>query len=90
MKKITKIAGILLALVLIALTGAIIVFRNEIRTLASLKKIDNYGMYQMTYYGDYGLDELLEQGFSSDKELEDFIMDRLTHGIPVNVDVHNG
>ena len=35
MKKITKIAGILLALVLIALTGAIIVFRNEIRTLAS-------------------------------------------------------
>ena len=29
-------------------------------------------------------------GGSSDKELEDFIMDRLTHGIPVNVDVTGG
>ena len=58
MKKIKKIIGILLVLVLIVLTGAVIVFRNEIRSLASLKKIDDYGMYQMTYYGDYGLDEL--------------------------------
>ena len=90
MKKIKKIIGILLVLVLIVLTVAVIVFRNEIRSLASLKKIDDYGMYQMTYYGDYGLDELLQQGFSSDKELEDFIMDRLTHGIPVNVDVTGG
>lgn len=90
MKKIKKITGILLVLVLIVLTGAVIVFRNEIRTLASLKKVDDYGMYQMMYYGDYGLDELLQQGFSSDKELEDFIMNRLTHGIPVNVDVTGG
>lgn len=59
MKKFKKIIGILLVLVLIALTGAVIVFRNEIRTIASLKKVDDYGMYQMTYYGDYGLDELL-------------------------------
>ena len=29
-------------------------------------------------------------GGASDKELEDFIMDRLTHGIPVNVDVTGG
>ena len=43
--KIKKIIGILLVLVLIALTGAVIVFRNEIRTIASLKKIDDYGMY---------------------------------------------
>lgn len=35
MKKIKKITGILLVLVLIVLTGAVIVFRNEIRTLAS-------------------------------------------------------
>ena len=35
----------------------------------------------MTYYGDYGLDVFFSRG-SSDKELEDFIMDRLTHGIP--------
>ena len=36
------------------------------------------------------LDELLQQGFSSDKELEDFIIKRLTHGIPVDVDVTGG
>ena len=44
----------------------------------------------MTYYGDYGLDELLEKGFSSDEELESFITKRLTHGIPVNIDVTGG
>lgn len=90
MKKIRKVIGILLVVVLIVLTGAIIIFRNEIRTLASFKKVDDYGMYQMTYYGDYGLDELLQQGFSSDRELEDFIIRRLTHGIPVNIDVTGG
>ena len=72
MKKIKKVTGILVVVVLIVLAGAIMIFRNEIRTLASFKKVDDYGMYQMTYYGDYGLDELLQQGFSSDKELEDF------------------
>ena len=72
MKKIWKVTGILLVVVLIVLAGAIMIFRNEIRTLASFKKVDDYGMYQMTYYGDYGLEELLQQGFSSDKELEDF------------------
>lgn len=89
-KKIKLIIGIVLSLLLAVSVIAVIVFRNEIRTLASLKKIDDYGMYQMTYYGDYGLDELLEQGFSSDKELESFIIKRLTHGIPVNIDVTGG
>ena len=62
MKKIKKIIGILLALVFIVLAGAVIIFRNEIRTLATLKKVDDYGMYQMTYYGDYGLDVFFSRG----------------------------
>lgn len=37
-------------------------FRNELRSLMSLKMIDDYGMYQMSYYGDYGFDEFLEVG----------------------------
>lgn len=90
MKKIKKVTGILVVVVLIVLAGAIMIFRNEIRTLASFKKVDDYGMYQMTYYGNYGLEELLQQGFSSDKELEDFIIRRLTHGIPVDIDVTGG
>lgn len=43
----------------------------------------------MKYYGDYGLNELLKQGFSSDKELEDFVMDRLTHGFPVIIEYYS-
>lgn len=89
--KVMKIVRItifsLLSLALILLITAVIIFRNELRTLASLKKVDDYGMYQMTYYGDYGLDELLEKGFSSDRELEDFIIKRLTHGLPININV---
>lgn len=89
-KKLKTVAIVLFSLILITLIGAIFLFRNEIRTLMSLKKVDDYGMYQMTYYGDYGLDELLEQGFTSDKELEDFIMNRLTHGIPISINVTGG
>ena len=64
-----------------------IVFRNEIRSIWSLEKIDDYGMYQMTYYGNYDLDGLLEQGVTSDLELQDYIVKELTHGIPVKIDV---
>ena len=53
--KVMKIVRItifsLLSLALILLITAVIIFRNELRTLASLKKVDDYGMYQMTYYG---------------------------------------
>ena len=77
------IIGLLIAV--IAVAGFI--FRNEIRTLCSIKKLDDYGMYQMTYYGNYNLDELLEQGVTSDLELQDYIIKELTHGIPIHIDV---
>ena len=41
MKKIKKVIGILLVMVLIVLAGAIMIFRNEIRTLASFKKVED-------------------------------------------------
>lgn len=47
-------------------------FGNELRSLMSLKKIDDYGMYQMMYYGDYGFDEFLEKGAASDADIEAF------------------
>ena len=80
------IIGLLIAV--IAVAGFI--FRNEIRTLCSIEKLDDYGMYQMTYYGNYNLDGLLEQGVTSDLELQDYIIKELTHGIPIHIDVVGG
>ena len=54
-----------------------ILFRNEIKTLKTLKKIDNYGMYKMIYYGDYGFDYFLKQGVKNDKDIEEFVTKRL-------------
>jgi hypothetical protein len=35
---------------------------DEVKTLNSIKKIDEYPLYTMTYYGDYGFDEFLKKG----------------------------
>jgi len=42
-------------------------FKNAIQSLTTLKKVDDYGMFQMTYYGDYGFDEFLKVGFTDTK-----------------------
>ena len=60
---------------------------NELRSLMSLKKIDNYGMYQMTYYGDYGFDDFLEVGASNDADIETFVTKRLLKGLPIDLGV---
>ena len=45
------IAAIILCLLLL--------FKNELKTLSSLQNLDDYGMYRMSYSGDYGFDDLL-------------------------------
>lgn len=72
---------------LVIVVGVIALFWNELRTLFSLKKIDDYGAYQMTYYGDYGFDEFLEVGASNDKDIEKFVTKRLLKGMPINLGV---
>ena len=62
-------------------------FRNELRSLMSLKKLDDYGMYQMIYYGDYGFDEFLEIGAAHDSDIEAFVTKRLLKGLPINLGV---
>lgn len=75
------------ALLLVLLITVLIVFRNELRSLTSLTKVDNYGMYQMTYYGDYGFDEFLETGASNDSDIEAFVTKRLLNGLPIDLGV---
>lgn len=67
--------------------AALILFRNELRSLMSLKKIDDYGMYQMSYYGDYGFDKFLEVGAKSDADIEAFVTKRLLKGLPIDLGV---
>ena len=38
---------------------------DEQRTLASLQKVDDFPLYVMTYYGDYGFDDYLKEGTAS-------------------------
>ena len=51
---------------------------NILRSLYSLKKRDDYPMYTMTYYGDYGFDDFLAQGATNDDDLLSFVQSRVT------------
>ena len=81
--------GIVVVL-LVIVVGAIALFWNELRTISSMTKIDDYGAYQMTYYGDYGFDEFLEVGAQSDADIEKFVVRKLLKGIPIDLGVTGG
>jgi hypothetical protein len=88
MKKLVKRIVLGIFAILIILIGVCVaLFWNELRSLSTLKKIDDYGMYQMTYYGDYGFDKFLETGAKSDADIEAYVTKRLLKGIPINLGV---
>ena len=90
-KKILRRTGITLLIVVLVITvTAVILFWNELRSLSSIKKIDDYGMFQMTYYGDYGFDEFLLKGAANDGDIEDFVTKRLLKGLPIDLNVTGG
>lgn len=60
------------------------------RTISSIAQIDDYGAYQMTYYGDYGFDEFLEAGTQSDADIENFVVKRLLKGLPIDLGITDG
>ncbi|TCT17157.1 linear amide C-N hydrolase (choloylglycine hydrolase family) [Natranaerovirga pectinivora] len=77
--KRTIITTVSLILVIVLLIG--VLFHNEIATIASIKKINDRPVYEMTYYGDYAFDKFLETGASSAEELELFLRKSLARGI---------
>ena len=81
------ILGCLAALVLAAVLGGAFLFRHELRTLDTLKKIDDNVLYSMKYDGDYGFDEFLETGASTDGELVKFVTSRLLRGLPLEFSI---
>lgn len=88
MKKILiKVVLILACFFIVGVFTAGALFFNELRSLTSLKKVDDYPMYTMTYYGDYGFDEFLEIGAEKDSDIEEFVTNRLLKGLPIDLGV---
>lgn len=83
-KRLLAGTGILL---LAVLALSLFLFRNELRSLMSLQKLDDYGMFRMTYYGDYGFDKFLETGAACDTDIEVFVTKRLLKGLPIDLGV---
>ena len=80
-----KIGLLFLALIIILVAGAGWIFRNEVKTMASIEKIDDYGFYTMEYRGDYGFDDFLQVGAGSDEELIQFVAQKLLKGLPISI-----
>lgn len=83
---IRKVLCWIIAVVLVLAAAAGIVFRNEIKTVNSIKKIDNYGFYSMEYKNDYGFSDFLKVGASSNEELIQFVIGKILKGIPVKIE----
>lgn len=86
-KIIAVISGGVAGLLILALSGFLFLFRHELKTLSSFQKIDDNVLYVMEYDGDYGFDEFLESGASSDGELVEFVTKRLLKGIPLEFSI---
>lgn len=77
-------------LIVIAAVAFIALFWNEMKTLSTLKKVDEYPLYTMTYEGDYGFDEFLKTGASSDRDIEKFVTRRLLKGLDIDLGITGG
>ena len=84
---ILRILMILGCFLVVAVFAALGLFFNELRSLSTLKKVDNYPMYTMTYYGDYGFDDFLKVGAKNDSDIEAFVTKRLLKGLPIDLGV---
>ena len=93
MKKALKVTSLVLAAIiavfLLALAVLSFLFRNEISAISSIglrkPRVENSlqgGIYQMTFTGDYYFEDYLAQGGAkNDRELLDFIMNKMTKGL---------
>jgi len=59
--------------------------KNALRSLASIEKIDDYGMFRMTYFGDYGFDDFLKVGAKCEDDLDAFFSKHLFSDVSLNM-----
>ena len=82
-------------MVAVVLLTVVLLWQNEIRTLLSIEEIrprdaehHDGAVYYVDVRGGFYLDDLIEQGgISSDSELADFIVNRLTKGLVKNLKI---
>ncbi len=86
-KRILLLIGCLLLLLLVF---AVTLFWDEGRSLTTLTKLDDYGMFRMTYHGDYGFDDFLLTGADNDLAMESFVSRRLLKGLPIDLNITGG
>ena len=80
-----KIVCAIMIVVLILLGVPVIVYRNQIATLSSVKKIDDYPIYLMDYKGTYWFDDYMKtNGSDEDEDLIRFLENKLTYGLISN------
>ena len=85
---VARVLIALVALVIVAVGAVAFMFRHEIATVASIRKVNDYPMYTMDYDGDYGIDEFREQGgASNDAELIEFVVQHLMKGLPITIEL---
>lgn len=79
----------LLVVLLILLLAVWLTFGGELRTVASVKRVEeNTPLFTMDYKGDYGLEKFLaEGGADSDADLVAFVVRQVLHGLPMEFDL---
>ena len=91
MKKVRLkyIVSIFLVLLSVAFIVFLILFQRNIRTAASVKKLED-GLYSMEYKGDYRFNDFLEQGGASDDlAVAEFVIQDVFHGL-LPIDLRGG
>ncbi|MCQ2141203.1 MAG: C45 family autoproteolytic acyltransferase/hydrolase [Bacteroidales bacterium] len=79
---LASIAGIVLA----ALVAVALVWGGEIRTLGTVKQVEeNKYLYQMEYLAPYDLDELVESDIDSNAKLLEYVVKKVGKGIPIQM-----
>ena len=77
------------ALLLAVFVVFILLFQRNIRTAASVKKLED-GLYSMEYKGDYRFNDFLEQGGASDDlAVAEFVIQDVFHGL-LPIDLRGG
>ncbi|MDP4090290.1 MAG: linear amide C-N hydrolase [Bacillota bacterium] len=80
-KIIKKILCIVPGIIVLISTTAVALLRNEIATVASIKKISDRPVYEIEYHGEYSFDKYLKTGVKSELEMEQFLKKNLAHGL---------
>lgn len=87
-QKTHRILPVLIVLTLLAGASAYAATSDDLpltddayETLMSIQRVDE-DFYCVEYYGDYGLDALMETGAADEQALGEFISQQLLHGLP--------